>query len=78
MFHHRFIWMHLSVFQELEQKIQVKDIAAKVSFYRLFLSYDVTQTFLELQFSMFSIYIGKTGGMKYMACIWIYSNIRIN
>ena len=40
--------MYLSVFQELEQTIQLKDIATKVSFYRLFVSYDATETFLQL------------------------------
>ena len=72
-----FIWMYLSVFQELEQTIQLKDIAAKVSFYRLIVSRHVTQTFLQLRFSVCSIYIHKIGGIKYMACIWIYSNIKI-
>ena len=76
-FHHGFIRMHLSIFQELEQTIQLKDIAAKVRFDRLFVSSDVTQTFMQLRFTVCSIYIHQIGGIKYMACIWTCSNIRI-
>ena len=76
-FHHGFILMYLSVFQELEQTIQLKDIATKVSFYRLFVSYDVTETFLQLLFSVCSIFIHKIGGTMYVTCIWIYLDIKI-